>query len=788
MLFDERIIQDLKDTYQTLERNDKIFSQEDLTCYFTTFRARFGPDKLLSLGDEALLESVYSFDKDSLFYWLEFKNDEEFPSINFGSIADGSAFKYGLFRKKETGVWTTGTPQHPVSLTKEQAIELARKHRAQLIKGAELLEQLPEQATEADYDTLQREMERVAPVVSKLSWGHKYFHLLYPDKLDDFHNPDYQRFHLIKLLQLPPEGKGRYVLAAYFVALARQFALPMSNLMATLNARDGREPYSYWRLIIENNQTNGGWASMRDGQYITINRLQIGDLSVIANSKSGKSELQVMLFPPERPQVQQASLPSAIDTIPASVGNMTVTEVFDFKWHIAINDRVLVCEGSTVLGVGKVIGPYMYVASSVAPHRIPVEWLTLERWQLPDSEGTQRAIYRMKQEKNFLEAERYISRNASPAGSSPENTQDNQASEFVQPLPPLPSEADRIRAILDRKGQVILYGPPGTGKTYWAEYTARELAARTSFGKVFDQLMDEQKARILGTDAQSNGTVRLCTFHPAYGYEDFLEGFRPEAVNGQMHFILRDGIFKKLCQDAERHPNERFYLIIDEINRGDIPRIFGELLTVLEKDKRGKTIMLPLTGKPFRVPANVFVIGTMNMADRSIALLDAALRRRFGFMELMPDSNVLGDAVIGGIPLGLWLTALNERICQYVGRDARNLQVGHSYLLEHGRPIGDFATFAKILQEDIVPLLEEYCYEDYTTLEQILGTGLVDIQQRRIREELFALANQDRLVQALLALSPDITASALALISEAQAIEDQAEESERDEENGNTQV
>lgn len=262
----------------------------------------------------------------------------------------------------------------------------------------------------------------------------------------------------------------------------------------------------------------------------------------------------------------------------------------------------------------------------------------------------------------------------------------------------------------------------------------------------------------------------------------FLEGFRPEVVNGQMHFTLRDGIFKKLCHDAERCPNERFYLIIDEINRGDIPRIFGELLTVLEKDKRGKTIMLPLTGKPFRVPENVFVIGTMNTADRSIALLDAALRRRFGFIELMPNSDVLGDAVVGSIPLGPWLNALNERVCDSVGRDARNLQVGHSYLLEHGRPIGDFATFAKILQEDIVPLLEDYCYEDYTALEHILGSGLVDMQKRRIREELFALANHDQLVQALLAPSPDITTSALALSAEAQ---DTADPDGENEENGN---
>src|SRR2546429_3641863 len=174
--------------------------------------------------------------------------------------------------------------------------------------------------------------------------------------------------------------------------------------------------------------------------------------------------------------------------------------------------------------------------------------------------------------------------------------------------------------------------------------------------------------------------VRLCSFHPAYGYEDFLEGFRPESINGQMHFTLRDGVFKKVCQDAYARPDHRFYLIIDEINRGDIPRIFGELLSVLEKDKRGKAIVLPVSGTTFRVPPNVFLIGTMNTADRSISLLDAALRRRFGFIELMPDTTILKNQTVGSIPLGPWLAALNRRICDRVGTDVRNLQIGHSYL------------------------------------------------------------------------------------------------------------
>jgi 5-methylcytosine-specific restriction protein B len=234
-----------------------------------------------------------------------------------------------------------------------------------------------------------------------------------------------------------------------------------------------------------------------------------------------------------------------------------------------------------------------------------------------------------------------------------------------------------------------------------------------------------------------------------------------------MAFVRRDGIFKQLCDAAQADPEHNFYLIIDEINRGDVPRIFGELLTVLEKDKRGKAVLLPLSETPFQVPKNVYLIGTMNTADRSIALLDTALRRRFGFIELMPDYEVLRDPLVGGdIPLAPWLEALNRRILEHVGRDARNLQIGHAYLLDGGKPVSNFARFSRVVQEDIIPLLEEYCYEDYTALEKILGRGLVNAVAQEIKHDLFDPARQDELVQALLAPSPEITTSLQAAVTE----------------------
>jgi 5-methylcytosine-specific restriction protein B len=757
---DERIVRELKDLYKKQESEGKLSSRAQLEQYYKTFRDKFGPDTLKNLDGEALLETMHGTgNKESLAYWLEFKNDEEFPAV-FGSIAGGTSFKFGLFRKKETGIWMTGSSLKPIELSLDQAIHKSRQHRDQLIAGAQLLAQMPTNGTDADYEQLQQEMKRVAPDVNDSSWGHKYFSLLFPDKLDDYHNLDYQRFHLIKLLQLPPQAEGRYVVAGRFIAIAHALDVSVNTLTSLLNARNG-SPHRYWRIGTRggiNNQSY--WEQMRDGNYCAIGWAESADLSAITNDEAGKQMLRTVL---------QKAYP---DKLAAEIGKAT-KQIFDFRWSIAKGDLILASDGAKVLGIGRVTGTagYEYDPSSGFPHRRPVEWLSLEEWQQPDFEGKLTTLHQMRKDVNLIQAEKRVL-NWPP---------------IIIKLPPLPyltGIPGRIQSVLERKGQVILYGPPGTGKTYWAQRTAYELAARGSFNTTLEQLTPEQRSSILGTDQASSGKVRTCCFHPAYGYEDFLEGFRPEATNSHMQFVPRPGIFKQLCQDAMKAPKEKFYLIIDEINRGEIPRIFGELLTVLEKDKRGKSILLPLTGKPFQVPDNVYIIGTMNTADRSIALLDTALRRRFGFIELLPDTEPIKNTALAGIPLGPWLDSLNRRIREHVGHDARNLQIGHAYLLEKGQPIADFATFTQVLQDDILPLLEEYCYEDYTKLEKIMGSDLVDAREQKIRHELFDGSQQADLVRALLAPCDDITTSAQAIAAEVKTIEAQSDADNGDDTSG----
>lgn len=761
-MLDESVKRRIVHQHHQMNAEGKLLTRPQLEQFYLTFRARFGPEQLSRLDGEDLLEAMHAHgNKDSLVYWLEFKNDEEFPTPRFGSISGGSAFKFGIFRRKETGTWVTADERNnPKDLTIEEAIGIARKHRDQLLRCVEALKQLPPNSSDDDYRQLQEVLDRDASDVDDLAWGHKYLSLVAPDKLDDLHTVEWQRYLLIKMLQMPPVGKGRYLCAGRFVAAAGELGLPMNNLTEVLGAIHGWR-HRYWRIGTSDGSTpRNRWDLMKSGNCVAIGWEALEDLSWLDADKVSKDRLYAML---------EAKYPSA----PQHVGRMR-SEIVNFVANMAKGDLVLASDGGTVIGVGRVNGSYFHESTSDFPHRRPVDWLSFDEWRMPNPEGVRTTVHEVRKDaNNLLEVERRI-QGCAPVVPVVVVVQRPGQSR----IPQLIGIPGRVQSVLERKGQVILYGPPGTGKTYWAEKTACDLAAWSVFGKAFDQLDEEQRKKVVGT-GQTSGSVRLCCFHPAYGYEDFIEGFRPETSNGQIVFNLRDGVFKRVCKDAEQSPNQPYFLIVDEINRGDIPRIFGELLTVLEKDKRSKNIILPVSQEGLRVPENVFLIGTMNTADRSISLLDAALRRRFGFIELMPDSSVLRDHVVAEIPLGAWFDALNRRICEHVGRDARNLQIGHSYLMMDGRPVKDLGSLKRAIRDDIVPLLEEYCYEDFSALQNILGSGLLDADRQRIRSELFEDGRDDELLQALKEPCPEIFTTAEAL--GATSTQDEALENGEDE-------
>jgi len=374
----------------------------------------------------------------------------------------------------------------------------------------------------------------------------------------------------------------------------------------------------------------------------------------------------------------------------------------------------------------------------------------------------------------------------------------------------------------------ILFGAPGTGKTYHTKKMAVEIIngkkekdrSREEINKEYEELIEA-------------GQIVFTTFHQSLSYEDFIEGIKPETIDGNVTYEVKDGIFKTICKNAfskeitsdnfevvyqklldeidnsadnklvletlvhakefsiykNSKNNIRFHsntekayeavikkevleyylktgevldwapytksvanyiiekynytqnevieakphvLIIDEINRGNVSAIFGELITLLEEDKRKGNpehieAVLPYSGKKFSVPNNVYIIGTMNTADRSVEALDTALRRRFSFVEMQPNPNELSE--VEKVDLKKLLETINQRIEVLIDKDH---QIGHSYFIG----IQDIEDLKRTFKDKIIPLLEEYFYGDFGKIGLVLGGEF--IEQTKYEEKVFA--------------------------------------------------
>lgn len=301
---------------------------------------------------------------------------------------------------------------------------------------------------------------------------------------------------------------------------------------------------------------------------------------------------------------------------------------------------------------------------------------------------------------------------------------------------------------------IILYGVPGTGKTYSAKYIAAKILLNEDpalDNEDFDMSDDyDECTKVLETDKDRYSFI---TFHQSYSYEDFIGGIKPiDTSNGELSFRWEPGIFFKICKNAKDNLNKNYVLIIDEINRGNISRIFGELITLIETNKRGEEITLS-NDKPFSVPKNLFILGTMNSTDKSISLIDVALRRRFNFFEVKIDPELVDK------PYTNFFKQLNYEI---VGRYKNDdLLIGHSYFMfkdandnqdEFSEEYLDHLIY--VLNFKVIPLLYEICSDNKNDvieiLEKSLGIKIFEDNESKKYDDYIKLEKGDDIINSLM--------------------------------------
>lgn len=602
----------------------------------------------------------------------------------FGSIAGGAAYKFGLFFHKKTQSWTCGSPAKPVKLTENEAIQKAEEIRNDLVAGAEIISSFGPLNSTADYEQLYKQLEHISGI--NTVWRMKYYQMLFPILFAPFYGQDIQLDVLHFLNQTPSEIP--FIRMGQIALFLKKCNIPgivfghiwgrstnhnnKSNDSETNTLSDKKHKLHYWMYTVFDDTS---WMECQQKEIMVLGMDDIGDYSQYDSKESLRQEL-ISTYDNSTSRKNQALM------------------AWNFANKLAINDVVFAKRSNTLVGKGIVTGDYIFDDSRQEYKNIrTVKWLQISEWEHPGKSVAKRLTditpYTDYIEKliTIFTPDELDDVDTQPEVDYPEYS----SADFLSDVYMSEQDYETLVNVLKMKKNIILQGAPGVGKTF----TAKRLAYS-----------------IIG--AKNPDRVQMIQFHQSYSYEDFIEGYRP-TENG---FTIKKGSFYKFCKLAEDDDENDYFFIIDEINRGNLSKIFGELFMLIEKDKRGIELQLLYSDENFSVPPNVYIIGMMNTADRSLAMLDYALRRRFSFFTMKPGFNTIGfqtyqDSLKSDAfkKLISCIKQLNSKIAADISL-GEGFCIGHSYFCGLTAKTATVQTLTSIIEYELIPLLKEYWFDE----------------------------------------------------------------------------